>query len=219
MLTSEIAHIISPTSAPWSGWVLLALFLCAVFGEFMQPGIILQSGSLIFSQTDRTYKNAPANTFGQLLISIFRIGTLGMAICISLYTDGHFPFAAFAAISGLIFATLLLKMLCNGLLNYTFKLSNRFMPIYEQYGDIATVASCLLYPSILALLRIGHSEYILWALGITTLLFLALIAFRIARTYIQSPMAILYVALYIGTLEVLPLGALYYLSSKTISYL
>ena len=164
MLNTELSHIISPMSAPWSGWTLLVLFLCAVLGEFMQPGIITQATTSLWAKTDRTYKSAPTNTVGQLLISLFRFGTLGMAICMSLYTGASFSFVAFAAVCGLVFAVLIIKMLCNRLLDYTFMLSRRFMPIYEQYANIATIASCILYPGLLVLLRIGRPEYSIWVL-------------------------------------------------------
>lgn len=219
MLNTELSHIISPMSAPWSGWTLLVLFLCAVLGEFMQPGIITQATTSLWAKTDRTYKSAPPNTVGQLLISVFRFGTLSMAICMSLYTGGSFSFVAFSAVCGLVFAVLIIKMLCNRLLDYTFMLSRRFMPIYEQFANIATIASCILYPGLLVLLRIGRPEYSIWVLGIITILFLVMIIYRLVRTYIQSLAAFVYVALYVATLEILPLAALYYISAKTISIL
>lgn len=215
----QIPHIISPLSAGWCGWTLFALFLCAVLSEFMQPGVIVKAHSSLFAHTDRTYKDAPTNTVGQLALSLFRIGTLAMAICFSLYTDGVFRFSAFAAISGLILALLLVKMLCNRLLDYIFSLSRRFSPMYEQYANISTIAAYLLYPCLLIMLRIGKPELVLWALAGVTVLFLLMCIYRMARTYIQSLAAIVYVALYICTLEVLPLGLLFYLSSKIILYI
>ena len=218
-MIEQISHIISPLSAGWCGWTLFALFLCAVLSELMQPGVIIQAHSSLFAHTDRTYKDAPTNTLGQIAITIFRIGTLAIAIDMSFYTNGVFHFTAFAAICGLILGLLLMKMLCNRLLDYTFSLSRRFMPMYEQYGNIATIASYILYPCLLLMLRIGKPEWVIWALGGATILFLLMCIYRMARTYIQSPMAILYVALYLCTLEVLPLGILFYLSSKIILYI
>lgn len=218
-MIDQIPHIISPLSAGWCGWTMFVLFLCAVLSEFMQPGVITHAHSMLFAQTDRTYKEAPANTVGQLSLSIFRIGTLALAICISLYTNGVFRFAAFAAVCGLTLAILLIKMLCNRLLDYIFSFSRRFMSMYEQYANISTVATYLLYPCLLVMLRIGKPEFVLWALVVVTILFLMMCTYRMARTYIESLKAILYVAIYICTLEVLPLGLLFYLSSKIILYI
>ena len=196
---------------------MMALFLCAVFSEVMQPGVITQSPLSILARTERTYKDAPTNTIGQLLISVFRIGTLAMSLCLCFYPGGAFRFGTFAAVCGLVVAFLLVKMLCNILLDYTFMLSRRFMPMYEQYGDLATIAACLLYPAMLVFIRIGRPELSRWALGIIAGAFVLVCLYRMARTYIRSLSAILYVALYIATMEIVPFGALLYLSSKMIS--
>ena len=195
----------------------MALFLCAVFSEVMQPGVITQSPLSILSRTERTYKDAPTNTLGQILISIFRIGTLAMAICLCFYEGGAFRFGSFAAVCGLVVAIIMAKMLCNILLDYTFMLSRRFMPVYEQYGDLATISACVLYPCLLVFIRIGRPELSRWALAIIAGAFVLVCLYRMARIYIRSLSAILYVALYIATMELVPFGALLYLSSKMIA--
>lgn len=204
-------------SAVWCGWTMFGLFLCAVFSEVLQPGIITQSPVSILARTERTYKDAPVNSLAQTLIAIFRIGTLAMAICLGFYAGGVFRFGTFAAVSGLVLAFILVKMLCNILLDYTFALSRRFMPIYEQYGDLATITACVLYPCLLVFVRIGQPALSLWALGIIAGLFVLVCLYRMARIYIRSLSAIFYVVLYIATLEIVPFGALLYLSSKMIA--
>ena len=216
-MINEIAHIISPMSAAWCGWTMFGLFLCAIFSEVMQPGVITQSPVSLLARTERTYKDAPTNTLGQTLISIFRIGTLAMAICLSFHAGGAFRFSMFAAVCGLVIAFILVKMLCNILLDYTFSLSRRFMPFYEQYGDLATITACLIYPCLLVFLRIGQPALSLWALGIIAGIFVLVCLYRMARIYIRSLSAILYVVLYVATLELVPFGALLYLSSKMIA--
>ena len=194
---------------------MFGLLLCAVLSEFMQPGIIRQAHTALVAQTDRTYKNAPVTFLGQLLVSLFRIGTLAMGISICLYTGGTFRFALFAAVCGWTLAILLLKMVCNKWLDYTFSLSRRFAPVYEQYGDLATLATCLLYPGVLVALYLGDITACRWVLGGVTLLFLLMCLYRLGRHYIQSPMAIVYIAFYICTMEALPLAVLFTLCSKT----
>ena len=196
---------------------MLALLLCAVLGEVLQPGVISQAASSLFSRNERTYRDAPVNFPGQVMMTLFRIGTIGMGLYLCLYTDGEYWFGAYAALCGVILAVLVGKMLCNGILDYTFQISRRFSPAYEQYGDIITIVSCILYPALLVAMRIGSSTVNGWILGSVAVVFLLLWLFRMARNYIQSPMAIVYVALYICTLEVIPYGLIFFLGSKTIS--
>jgi len=206
-------------SAPWCGWMMLALLLCAVLGEMFQPGVISQAHASLLAQNDRTYKNAPTNFQGQLMMTIFRIGTMAMGLYLCLYTGGNAGFGVYAALCGLVIAMIVVKMLCNNLLDYTFQISRRFMPPYEQYGDITTIVAYILYPALLVMLRVDDLLVNRWLVGSVIALFLLMWLYRLARNYVQSFAALAYVVLYIGTLEILPLGFLFYLGSKTISIL
>ena len=215
----SIAHIVSPLNAAWSGWVMLILMLFAIISEYAQPGVITQAVSSLRPRIERTYKDAPTNFLSQTLITLFRVGTLAMALCLSLCSDKGFTFGAFIALCMVIVVVLVVKMLCNVIVDYTFMLSRRFTPVYEHYSNILTIVACLLFPCLLVLLRIGSTEGSKWVLGIAAVLFMLLWIYRSARTYINSPIAIIYFLLYIVTMELLPLGLLFYLSSQTIQYL
>jgi hypothetical protein len=196
---------------------MLVLLLCAVLGEIFQPGVISQAHASLLSQNDRTYKDAPVNFQGQLLMTIFRIGTIAMGLYLCLYTGGQSGFGVFAALCGLVIALILVKMLCNNLLDYTFQISRRFMPPYEQYSDITTITTYLLYPALLVMLRVDNLVLNRWLVGVVAALFLLMWLYRLARNYVHSFAGLAYVVLYIATLEILPLGILFYLGLKTIS--
>ena len=196
---------------------MLVLLLCAVLGEIFQPGVISQAHTSLLSQNDRTYKDAPVNFQGQLLMTIFRIGTIAMGLYLCLYTGGQSGFGVFAALCGLVIALILVKMLCNNLLDYTFQISRRFMPPYEQYSDITTITTYLLYPALLVMLRVDNLVLNRWLVGVVAAIFLLMWLYRLARNYVHSFAGLAYVVLYIATLEILPLGILFYLGLKTIS--
>jgi len=198
---------------------MLVLLFCAVLAEWFQPGVIMQSPSGLLARTDRTYKESPTNFMGQLLISIFRIGTPAMALCLCFCKPDHAPFAAFWAVCGLIVAVLLLKMLCSVLLNYTFALSSRFDNPFEAYGNIATLGATALYPAVLILMHVPNPVASQWVTGILSVLYLLAVAYRAVRTYMVSLVSVLYLVLYVATLEVLPMALLIYLSAKTITIL
>lgn len=212
-----IAHISSVVSAPWIAWIMLALVGCAVFAEAAQPGVITQAHSSFFARSERTYHDSPMNFMGQLLITLFRLGTVAMMLFLCICPAAHAPFAAFSAVLGIIFAIVVLKMLSNLLLDYVFRLTRRFGTIYVPYGDLVTIISLLLYPLILILLRFGNPVAAQWVTGIVALVFLVLCIYRGVRTYLVSPMALVYLFIYIATLEVLPLAGMVYLSGKIIT--
>ena len=214
-----IAHIMSPLSAPWCGWTMLVLLLFAILSEWLQPGVIAQSPVSIIVRAERTYKEAPTSVMAQILITLFRIGTLAMLICLYYCESGSFPFMAFMAVSGIILGVLIAKMLCNILLDYTFQLSRQFGEIYEHYSNLLTLTIVALYPVLLLFLHIGSASSYRCLLIITGGVFLLLWLFRSAQQYIRTPMAILYLLVYTLTLEVVPMVGLIYLSAKTISYI
>ena len=209
----------SPLSAPWCGWTMLVLMFCATLAELAQPGVITQAHASLFARTDRTYKDAPVNFFGQLFIALFRIGTLGMALILCLYSEGHCSFAGFCAVCGIAVAVLLVKMVCNLLLDFTFSISRRAEMPYEHYANIATIAIAVLYLTLLVLMRYGNTVAAIWAFWSISMLFVLMWTYRSWRLFVDSPRAIVYLLLYIGTVEVLPLAGLYYLSEKTIALL
>ena len=196
---------------------MLLLLLCAVLGEYIQPGVVLQSVQSLRPRLERTYKDAPNNFLAQLLITLFRIGTLALALCLCLCADGAFSLTAFAAICGVVIAFLGAKMLCNLIVDHTFMLSQRFMPLYEHYANIFTITTCVLYPCLLVLLRVGSPTASWWVLGAVAVLFLLLWMYRSASVFVRSPLTVIYYLLYFVTLEVLPIGVLLYFSMQIVT--
>ena len=212
-----IEHIISPVSTAWCGWMMLALLLLAILSEWLQPGIISQAHQSLVARTERTYKDAPVNTTGQLLLSLFRIGTIAMGICLCLQTEGGMSIVSFGVVCALVLAVLVVKMLCNMLLDYTFMLRRRFASPVEHYSNIVTLVTVVLYPALLLLIPFGTPSACRWALAAAAVLFTVLWFYRSSRIYVNSPMAVVYLVIYNCTLEVLPLAVLYGLSAKMLS--
>lgn len=214
-----VTHIYTLLSAPWCAWTMLCLLLFAFLAELFQPGIVTQSLSVVFTRGDRVYKDAPANFPGLLFISLFRLGVLSMALCLCFCTLNHAPFAAFWVVAGLIIVVALVKMGINALLDYTFLLSRRFGAAHEAYSSLITVSTVVLYPVLLVLLHCDNTTAAVWTLALMAALFIGVWAYRCVRTYLVSPAALIYLLLYIATMEVLPLLALFYLSDKMIAFL
>ena len=212
-----IAHIISPLSAQWCGWTMLLLFLCGILSEWFQPGVLSQATQSITAHTNRTYKDAPTNFFGQVLVNIFRIGTLAMMLCLCFHADLSFSFASFALACGLIIAIMLIKMMGNALILYTFDINRHFGTSYEHYSNIASDAILVLYPAALILLQIDNDIISRWVLGIVAVLFFGTWCYRAARSFVESPGALIYLVIYLITWELVPAAALLYVSAKTIS--
>ena len=70
-----IEHIATLYSAGWFGWAMMLLATCAVLSEVFQPGVISSVTASVFALSDRTYKQTPDNFPGQLMATLFRLGT------------------------------------------------------------------------------------------------------------------------------------------------
>lgn len=207
-----IEHIISPVNAPWCSWTMFGLMLCAILGEVLQPGVLTQVPTILFSRTERTYKAAPDNILGQLFITLFRIGVPALLLLMSFYAGEEFRFMSFALLCGILLAIIFIKMGCNLLIDYTFQLSRHYASAYEQYGAIATLTCVLLYPGLLFVVYLGSTGVARWTCGIGILVFLGLIMFRWCRTYLHSFASLIYIALYILTLEIIPMAVVLWVS-------
>lgn len=196
---------------------MLVLLLFAVLSEWMQPGVISQALGSLKVRPERMYKDAPANVMAQLLLTLFRIGTVAMALCLCLCPDDRFTFAAFAAVCGIVVGVLMLKMLCNILLDYTFQLVRKYGDVYEHYSNILTLTVLALYPAVLLFMHIASSQTTYWLVLAAALLFLGMWIYRCARQFVQTPMAVLYLLAYTATLEILPMAGIVLLSAKTIT--
>ena len=198
---------------------MLVLMLFAILSEWMQPGVITQALGSLKVRQERMYKDAPTNVLAQLLVTLFRVGTIAMALCMCFCPYDRFSFGVFAAVSGIIIGVLMLKMLCNLLLDYTFQLIRQFGDVYEHYSNILTLTVLVLYPLVLLFMHIGTPQTSRWLLVIGVVLFLGMWLYRSARQFVQTPMALFYVLAYTATLEVLPMVGIVLLSAKTITIL
>lgn len=198
---------------------MLLLLFCALLSEWLQPGVLTQSAASLFAKTNRTYKDSPVTFMGQLLVTLFRVGTIAMALCLCFCSATYAPFSAFGVACGWVLAALLLKMVCAWLLNYTFSLDRRFGAVYEPYGDLFTVGCLALYPAVLILLHFGTPRIACWVFGIWVALLIGIWLIRCLRVYLVKPMALVYLLLYIMTMEILPMAGLAYVSAKTITLL
>lgn len=207
-------HIGSMLSTPWVGWVMLALLLLAVLSEALQPGLISGVGVSLSSHTNRNYKPAPDNFFGQTAVTLFRIGTLGMALCLWIGEADGCQIETYGIALAWIVGMLLVKIIGTVLIDYTFQLRIAADGIGAHYGNIVTMLCLALYPAILVLLQIGNTMLNRWVIGVCGGLFMLAVVYKVLGLYLRQWRSIIYITLYILTLEVLPMVSLVVVTSQ-----
>ena len=196
---------------------MLALLLFGIMAELFQPGVITQAKSSLSAQGDRLYKESPNTFVGQLMITLFRLGVITMAVYLCCDRTERFSFTGFWVIFGIVLGVSVVKMLMNIGTDYTFRLSKQFGNGYEHYGNILTLGTLLLYPVVLVLMRFGEPVLNRWIIGGIGVLFIATWIYCAFRQFVHSLRAILYLLVYIATVEILPWMFVYMLSNQIIS--
>lgn len=202
---TEIPHILSPLATPWTSWVMLMILICGALSEIFQSGVIMQSFSSLFSTNERTYHDASKNRISQLLMYIFRISIVAMAFYLSVYRGEKFLFSGYLWTLALVLGWTIVRGIVSELVNYTFCISKRFAPVFAHYENIWTVVCCCLYPILLVLLNIDEQEITWIVLGCVCILLLVLMLIKWIRIFFTGVRSLLYIILYIFTVEFLPI--------------
>lgn len=200
---------------------MLGLAICAILAGVFQPAVIRQGFVSLFSKVERSYNDSPMNYVGQVLLFVFRAGIVGMAIYLFTYNshlathtaDGEFLFSRYMTIMGAVAATEIVKYLVSLLLNYTFQLSRQFATLFAHYTYVSTSICCVLYPLLLLIIYFGSQA--LTTIGLCVMMSVCWLVLFIKwiRVFFTSIPSVIYVLLYILTIEVLPLLTLTYVFS------
>ena len=205
----EVREIIStPISEVWPMWLMFALLLCGVLAEVLQPGTLRLAFRTTFTRLERTFGDRANNFMGSLLLNIFRVGTLAMSLYVFLYRNEPFSIVTYGYIILLIMAVLLLKVICVWWVSYTFDMRRAVSACVPQYDSLWTILCLLLYPINLLYINTLGAPNLRWMPIVALVLFGGLVVFKMLQNFYSGLRSLLYLLLYIVTLEFLPLGAL-----------
>lgn len=204
----EIAIISTPISEVWPMWLMFFLLLCGVLSEALQPGSLRLAFRTTFTRLERTFGDRATNFMSSLLLNLFRIGTIAMSLYLYAYQHSPFSMLTFGYVILLILAILLVKMTLSWLVSYTFEMrrsANAFLP---QYDNLWTILCVLLYPLNLLYINVSQGEFIYWASIVAAGLFVGLLVFKLLQNFYAGPRSLVYLLLYLVTLELVPFGAI-----------
>ena len=126
---------------------------------------------------------------------------------------GEFLFSRYMTIMGAVAAMEVVKYLVSLLLNYTFQLSRQFATLFTHYTYVSTTICCVLYPLLLLIIYFGNQA--LTTIGLCVMMSMCWLVLFIKwlRVFFKDIASVIYVVLYILTIEVLPLLTLTYIFS------
>ena len=203
-----ITRISSPVTESWFAWLFFAFF---VF--WVSKGMFLAEASLVFrglfSKGERSYVG---NVGLQYLTILYKAGIMALLIYMLIHADGEFILINYGIVFGVILATILVQNLLVKLVGLVF-LSNRMLDgALEQRRLIGDVL-CGSMPLAILLLSMMPAcnvvvEFVL------SLLYIGMILVKSIQLFYNNLLSVLYLLLYITSLEVIPLvGAILWIKN------
>ena len=194
-----ITRISSPMTESWFAWLFFAFFVL-----WVSKGMFLAEASLVFrglfSKGERSYVG---NTGLQYLTTLYRAGIMALLIYMLIHVTGEFTFINYSIVLGVILAAILTQNLLTRLVGLVF-LSNRMLEgALEQRRLIGDVLCGLIPLAIMLLYMIPACNMVV--VIVLSLLYVGMILVKSIQLFYNNLLSVLYVLLYITSLEVIPL--------------
>ena len=194
-----ITRISSPMTESWFAWLFFAFF---VF--WVSKGMFLAEASLVFrglfSKGERSYVG---NTGLQYLTTLYRAGIMALLIYMLIHVTGEFTFINYSIVLGVILAAILTQNLLTRLVGLVF-LSNRMLEgALEQRRLIGDVLCGLIPLAIMLLYMIPACNMVV--VIVLSVLYVGMILVKSIQLFYNNLLSVLYVLLYITSLELIPL--------------
>lgn len=202
-----VERISSPLSEPWCTWVLFLLALILGWAIQRQPALLRIAWQSSLARTGRNYSDAAVDTLTLVLTLVFRLGCVALTLDTLFYDGEQFAFVDFVWTALLLLSIELVRMLLSALVGYTFDLPFSFQLGYIQYTYLWLLTSLpLLIIDAICIYAGTHGlTYVL--LAMVAFFMLTAMTIKSVRTCMTHWASLLYILLYILSLEVIPMLA------------
>lgn len=204
-----ISRISSPVTESWVAWVLLLLlFLGIINGMFVQELKLVFYG--LFSRAERTYASNNT-TQANIFAILFKVGVLGLLSFLFLWSDGiAFEIANYGIVCGVFLGVYCLQWICVNFLGSIFLTRQEKENAILHRNMIYGAMCALMFPIVMLLLWEVNSFTIAMVILLATI-YLVMLLVKWIQLFYNGILSILYVLLYIISLEVLPLAGAFLL--------
>lgn len=206
----DLQLISTPISESWTAWVMLSLLASILIANQRQNGLFKSAFHDVWSVEERSYSEVGTDFVQWLLLSYFRIGTPSLALYVFYYQPGKFSILCWLMIMGIWFSVEMVKTGAIYMIRYIFGLEKLLQNIWRYYSEVWILVGSMLYPVLLLTIQIGVTPLTNTLLYIVLAILLILILVKSIRLLLVKPMAAIYILIYFITLELLPLGFLFW---------
>lgn len=204
----DITRIVSPGSASWVVWVLLLLICIAVSNISVLFSLPTLWRSLS-SYSNRIYTGGGTQTLlNRALSVVFRVGVLSMCAYMLCNNGTSFVLLKYCMLIGVVGAVALIQWLAWQFVGYTFLQPAQRENTSEHRSVIYNATCVILLMLLLPMIHTTTEVYHYVAVAIFLVVLFGVMLVRAIQMFCQSPLKLLYILLYIITLEFLPLAGI-----------
>lgn len=189
---------------------MFTLLLMLALAIAHQPGLLKAGFHAVFSRLDRTYADSARDLYTNVLLLFFRLGTLALALQAIFFHGGEFSVLFFLMVVAGLGGLELIKWLSIRALASVFMNVRALEAPMAFYANLQLMASMLVYPITLVLIDYDCPTLALVLLALVYITYLVLLIIRMVRMFLSKPIVVFYIALYIVTLEVIPIAMVCY---------
>jgi hypothetical protein len=200
------SHISSLYSAPWVSWVLFGLLVIAQWQWLTINRHGALSLSSIYSQAERTYNIHRPSPIGTILQHFFRWCIVAIAANVLVSPVADFTPIFYLKTVGIVMVIYTIQWICLQVVGNVFLSPKIRSNAMEQYSHIRTLACLLLYPILLILTNIPHSQFDWWLIGAVAACYLLTLLWKCFQIFYKNILTLLYISLYVVFLELLPIA-------------
>lgn len=208
-------RILSPSSATWVAWMLVVLLILAWGnGLFVSDISTLVRG--MFSKADRMYVNRNTQGIIHNIISwSYRCGIIALVGYLCIYDEYDFTIVNYVLVLGVTLGILLLRWLLVRGVGSVFVDQKQLVIALEQRSVVCNTVAILLWPIALLMMYTGSVTKMLLC-GLMGGIFIVVMSVKYMQLFYKNLLSVVYMLLYVTSLEILPLSAALFLAKKLI---
>jgi len=216
--------ISSPWSEPWMAWTMLALLVATFIAHAMQPQAIPMAFRTIFTTGDRnsTFIDSDLDRRAQILMIFLAICTFAMGAYVSLLAylgTEQYSFRTYGLIVLVTVGLMTVRSLFELLAAFTFVPSSSVHTLLYHYYHLTVCTAIVHYPIVLLCLywSVLTPRVIILLNGTLLALYLLALFIKTCGVLMRSWRNLLYILLFVVTLELIPFLAVFGLAYQLIT--
>ena len=204
----------TPFSAPWMTWVLLALFVIVTLAVLLNGSQVTMGFTTYFQRIERRYADGVVSPSIGLMMHLFRVAAVALALYWVLWN----LYASNTAYQPLPYAILILLLavvwgvhrLLLWWIAVTFSLGSRLQAFINHYLNLWTSLSVVLFVLVIIGSTLPNPTAVLYLMAACAVTYPAAVMLKLVTLSPITWRMLIYVPLYVLTVDVLPLAAMFY---------